>query len=325
MIGDVPAGLPSLAFPSVPARDVLRLLGTALAISIVILVQSAAVGRSFAGQYGYRDDTDRDLFALAAANAGSALTGGFAINGSPPRTQAGADAGGSSQVVNLVMAAVTACLLLFATGLLAYLPVPVLDAVVFGIGFGLVKTTQLREIRRRRPSEFVTAAMALVVVAFVGVEEGIFLAVIVSLVDRLRRQYRPSDDVLVHDGVVADRLHDRVPDDGPLDGVLVYRFGVGLFFENAGFFEQRVQGLVASAKVPVRAIVLDAAAMDDIDFSGAEILRRMAAQFARGGVRIYVTELAPSALEGLRRAGLDEVLTVVPRLEEAILEAARPS
>ena len=219
------------------------------------------------------------------------------------------------------MAAVIACLLLFATGLLAYLPVPVLDAIVFAIGVGLVKTTQLREIRRRRPGEFAAAALALVVVAFVGVEQGIFLAVIVSLIDRLRRQYHPSDDVLVYDGVIADRLQDRVAVFGALDGVVVYRFGAALFFENAGFFEERVQGLVSDARMPVHAIVVDAAAMDDIDYSGAEILRRMARQYERQGARIYLTELAPSALAGVHEAGLDDVLSVVPRLEEAILAA----
>ena len=190
MVGEVPAGLPGLTIPTLSTGEVGRLAATAAGIAVVILAQSAAVARSFATKNGYRDNTNQDLYALAAANTGSALTGGFAINGSPPRTAAGDAAGSRSQMVNIVMALVIAFVLLFATGLFEYLPSPVLDAVVFAIGIGLVKVAQLRAIRRTRLFEFGAALLAAVVVAFVGVEQGILIAVLVSLVDRLRRQYR---------------------------------------------------------------------------------------------------------------------------------------
>lgn len=324
MVGDVPAGLPSLTIPTFSAGEVGRLAATAAGIAVVILAQSAAVARSFATKNGYRDNTNQDLYALAAANTGSALTGGFAINGSPPRTAAGDAAGSRSQMVNIVMALVIAVVLLFATGLFEYLPSPVLDAVVFAIGIGLVKVAQLRAIKRARMFEFGAALLALVVVAFVGVEQGILIAVLVSLVDRLRRQYQPHDEVLVADGEVAPRLRDRVGAGAHLDGVLVFRFGTGLFFENATHFDQRVRDLVSAATAPVRSVVLDAAAMDDIDFTGTQVLRRQAEDLAARDIRVYLTELSPDAEGCARRTGLDQVLTIVPRLEEAMAYAAAP-
>ena len=325
MVGAVPAGLPSLTIPTLSPGAVGRLAATAAGIAVVILAQSAAVARSFATKNGYRDNTNQDLYALAAANTGSALTGGFAINGSPPRTAAGDAAGSRSQMVNIVMALVIAVVLLFATGLFEYLPSPVLDAVVFAIGIGLVKVAQLRAIKRTRLFEFGAAMLAVVVVAFVGVEQGILLAVLVSLVDRLRRQYQPTDEVLVADGEVAPRLRDRVAAGTQLDGILVFRFGTGLFFENATHFDQRVRDLTSAASTPVRSVVIDAAAMDDIDFTGTEVLRRQAEDLAAGGTRVYLTELTTDAEDCARRAGLDQVLTIVPRLEEAITYAAAGS
>jgi high affinity sulfate transporter 1 len=322
MVGDVPAGLPSLALPTFSAGEVARLTPTAAAIAVVILAQSAAVARSFATKNGYRDDTNEDLYGLAAANTGSALTGGFAINGSPPRTSAGDGAGSRSQLVNIVMALVIGIVLLFATGLFEYLPSPVLDGVVFAIGVGLVKVAQLQAIRRTRLFEFGAAMLALVVVAFVGVEQGILLAVLVSLVDRLRRQYQPPDEVLVSDGDIAPRLIDRVQRGTPMDGILVYRFGTGLFFENAAYFDERVRDLVAGATTPVRAVVLDAAAMDDIDFTGTEVLRRQATDFAARNIHVFLAELSTDAEDSVRRAGLGDVLTVVPRLKQAITAAS---
>ena len=322
MVGKVPAGLPSLTIPTFSSGDVARLAATAAAIAMVVLAQSAAVARGFATKNGYRDDTNQDIYALAAANGGSALTGGFAINGSPPRTAAGDAAGSRSQIVNIVMALVIGLVLLFATGLFEYLPSPVLDGVVFAIGVGLVKVAQLRAIKRARLFEFGAALLALVVVAFIGVEQGILSAVLVSLVDRLRRQYQPHDEVLVANGEVAPRLRDRVEAGTALDGILVYRFGTGLFFENAAHFDERVRGLVSAATVPVRSVVLDAAAMDDIDFTGTEVLRREAEDFADRGIQMFVAELTSAAEGCARRAGLDQVLTIVPRLEAAITAAS---
>lgn len=103
------------------------------------------------------------------------------------------------------------------------------------------------------------------------------------------------------------------------------RFGAGLFFENATHFDQRVRDLTSAATTPVRSVVLDAAAMDDIDFTGTEVLRRQAEDLAARGTRVYLTELSTDAEDCARRAGLDQVLTIVPRLEEAIAYAAAGS
>ena len=322
MVGNVPAGLPGITIPTFSGGEVARLAASAAAIAVVILAQSAAVARSFATKNSYPDNTNQDLYGLAAANTGSALTGGFAINGSPPRTAAGDGAGSRSQLVNIVMALVIGVVLLFATGLFEYLPSPVLDGVVFAIGVGLVKVAQLRAIERIRLFEFGAAMLALVVVAFVGVEQGILLAVLVSLVDRLRREYEPHDEVLVSNGEVAPRLRDRVQPGTSTDGIVVYRFGTGLFFENAAHFDKRVRGLVDAATTPVHAVVLDAAAMDDIDYTGTEVLRRQATDFKARGTRLIIAELSEDAAGTVQRAGLGDVLTVVPRLEQAITVAS---
>lgn len=329
MVGALPPGLPSLALPAVSPGELTALLGTAASIAVVVLAQSAAVARSFGTKNGYRVDENADLVGLGAANAASGLTGGFAINGSPPRTAAGDGAGSRSQLVNLVMALVIGLLLVFGSGLFAYVPSPVLDGVVLAIGISLVKVGQLRAVGRARRAELVIALVALVVVAFVGVEQGVLLAVLLSLADRLSRQYRPWDEVLVHDGVVTDRLRRRVPQLTPdrLEGVLVYRFGAQLFFENATYFEDRVEDLRRRATTPVRWLVLDAAAMEEVDFTGVGVLRRLAQELTAAGGGLVLTELSPSALETVRRTGLIDVVRVVPRLEDAadgMADAAAP-
>jgi SulP family sulfate permease len=316
MVGAIPPGLPDFALPSVSAGDIPRMSATAASIAIVILAQSAAVARSYGAKNGYPVNVTQDLAALSAANAGSAVTGGFAINGSPPRTAAGDSAGGRTQLVNIVMAVVIGLLLVVGSGLFDYIPSPVLDAVVLGLGIHLIKVRDLRRVARSRPVEFATAMLCLVVVAFVGVEQGILLAVVVALLDRLRRQSRPGGEVLIFDGTVVSRLQDRLSlTADQLSGVLMYRFGTSLFFGNANYFSSRVAEAMARASTPVTTLVLDCAAMDDIDFTGSEVLEQLANQMAASGGRLVLVELDDATTAAVRASDLAAEVVIISRIE----------
>ncbi len=323
MVGSIPAGLPTFAVPTFQAGEVARMAATAASIAVVVLAQSAAVARSFALKNGYEVSVGQDMGALSVANLGSAFTGGFAINGSPPRTAAGDGAHSSSQLVNIVMAVVVGLVLLFLTGLFEYIPSAVLDAVVLTIGILLIKWATLQEVRRSSTPEFLVAMLTLLVVAFVGVEQGILLAIVISLIDRLRRQYHPHSEVLVSDGEVASRLAPRLVmrgelPPGSLDDVLVFRFSAPLFFANATYFGDHVRELMVQATTPVRVLILDCAAMEDIDYTGAQTLAELGHELAGVGGVVVVTEISDEALAMLRATGVDADIQVVPRIEDAV-------
>ena len=63
----------------------------------------------------------------------------------------------------------------------------------------------MREIARLRRDEFVVAAITALIVVGVGVEQGIILAILLSLILHVRRHYAPIDVVLTWD----DRGHVR--------------------------------------------------------------------------------------------------------------------
>jgi MFS superfamily sulfate permease-like transporter len=219
-------------------------------------------------------NTDADLVALSAADAGRAVTGGFAVIGSPPRTAAGDSSGRWSQVLNIVLALVIGGVLLVATGLFDDVPSPVLDVIVLGIGFQLLKVGELRKVGRTRPVELYIALIALAVVAFVGVGQGVLIAGVFSLIDRACRQYRPSTETLLRDDEVGERVMACLGGFPPerLEGVVVHRFGASWCFARAMYFDDQVRALVGEASGPVRLLVIDADAMTEIDVTGAEVL-----------------------------------------------------
>ncbi len=195
-LGKVPSGLPSFGIPDVTWDQFQTLLGTAGAIFIVILAQSAATSRAYAAKYSEAFDENVDLDGLGASNIVAGLTGTFVVNGSPTKTQMVDGAGGRSQLASLTTAVIVLFVLLFLTVPLQYMPEAVLASVVFLIGIELVDVAGVRMLFRLRRDEFVIAAVTALVVIVVGVEQGVIVAIVVSVLNHLRRGYRPHNTVL---------------------------------------------------------------------------------------------------------------------------------
>ncbi|MEI6335090.1 MAG: SulP family inorganic anion transporter [Methylococcaceae bacterium] len=284
VIGPVPGGLPSFTFPAVSWNEALDVIPIALSCFVIIIAQSAATARVFAVRHHERVDEDADILGLSAANAAAALSGAFVVNGSPTQTAMAELAGARSQVAQLVFAGIVLLVLLFFTGPLQYLPHSVLAGIVFTIAIGLVDLKSLRGILAESPGEFNLAIITAVVVALVGLQQGILLAVALSLLRHVRHSYRPHTMVLVPDE--AGRWLPRAVTPG-LDtepGLVVYRFGADLFYANDNRFTDEVRALIEHAPTPIRWFIVDAGAMTDIDFSAARSLRDLCDDLKRYGV-----------------------------------------
>ena len=273
VIGPVPGGLPSLVFPAVSWGELLKLIPIALSCFVIIIAQSAATSRVFAVRHHERVDEDDDILGLSAANAAAALSGAFVVNGSPTQTAMADLAGARSQLAQLTFAGIVLLVLLFFTGPLQYLPRSVLAGIVFTIAIGLVDFRSLRDIRSESPGEFRLALVTAAVVTLVGLEQGILLAVALSLLRHVHHSYRPNTMVLTPDGSGQWLLVSATPGVETEPGLVIYRFGADLFYANDNRFTDEVRALIEQAPTPVRWFVVDASAMTDIDYSAARSLR----------------------------------------------------
>ncbi len=307
VLGEVPGGLPSIGVPAgISWSDVGALVPTALSILVLVLAQSAATSRAYAAKYNERFSEDTDLVGLGLANGAAAITGTFVVNGSPTKTQMVDSAGGRSQLAHLTTGVLTVIVLLFLTGPLEYLPNAVLAAVVFLIGIELVDIAGMRRIARRRPDEFVVALLTAVTVVVVGVEQGIMLAIVMSIIDHLRRSYRPNNSIItITDGRI--RSGPVEPAARTLPGLAVYRFNASLYYANANLFLEEVNGLLASTEPDrVRWLCIDAAAISDVDYSAAETLRQLYDEAVERNVRVVFAEVQPVVRTELDRFDLTQ-------------------
>jgi high affinity sulfate transporter 1 len=293
VIGPVPGGLPSIGLPGVTWSEALALLPVAAACFVMIIAQSAATSRVFALRYHERVDDDADILGLSAANAAAAASGAFVVNGSPTQTAMADRAGARSQVAQLTFAGVVLLVLLFLTSPLQYLPRCVLASIVFTIAFRMIDVRGLRNIRRESPGEFYLAIVTAAAVVAIGVEQGILLAIALSLFRHVRHSYNPHTMMLAPNATGRWVPVPAAPGKQTDPGLIVYRFNSDLFYANANRFIDEVRGLVEHAPTPIRWFVIDAGAITDIDYSAAQAIRDLFDDLAHQGVGIVFGRVSP--------------------------------
>jgi MFS superfamily sulfate permease-like transporter len=308
LVGAVPGGLPRLGLPAVAWASVPMVLPIAFSCCIVILAQSAATSRAYALRDREALDPNADLLGLCLANAAAGCSGAFVVNGSPTKTAIVDGAGGRSQVANLSTVATVLLVLLFLTRPLTLLPSAALAAIVFLIGVHLVDYRGLAEIRRRKPKEYRLAIVTAATVVVLGVEQGILLALVLSLLQHVRHNYQPHTGVIVRDPDEHFRLDPTAPGKLLEPGLVMYWFGANLFYANAGHFAEEARRLVTGSPVPVRWLVVDAGAIADIDYSAGLTLRELHQDLARQGVVLALARASASLREDLDDHDLTRVI-----------------
>jgi sulfate permease, SulP family len=307
-LGPVPSGLPHIGLPNGVGWDEARkLLPISASMFLVILAQSAATSRAYAVKYRERFVENTDLVGLSMANVAAGFSSTFVVNGSPTKTEMVDEAQSRTQVAQLAAAACVALVLLFLTKPLQYMPNAVLSAVVFLIGVKLIDVANMRDVWRLRRDEFTVAAATAVVVVIVGVEQGIVLAIVLSLLLHVRRHYAPHDAVLRWDN--RGHLLTVAPARGTVTepGLVVYRFGVGVFYANAGRMAETVAALVDGPGQP-RWFVLDADTIDDVDYTGGKTIAEVAAQLRRRGITFAVADAQDGVRRELDRFGVSDII-----------------
>ena len=326
VIGPVPGGLPSLKWPDANWRETLDLLPVAGSCFVMIIAQSAATSRVYATIFKERVDEDADILGIAAANAAAAVSGAFVVNGSPTQTAMADQAGARSQVAQLAFAAVVLVVLLFLTGPLQYLPHCVLASIVFTIAVGMVNVQGLSDIRRESPGEFLLALFTAAAVPAIGVEQGILLAIALSLVQHVRHSYQPHTMVLAPGVTGRWEPAPATPGSQTEPGLIIYRFGADLFYANADRFADEVRSLVDKAPASVRWFVLDAGTVTDLDYSAARTVRDLLGELSAKNVAVMFARVNTYLRADLDRHGISAKLgeaRIFATLHEAI-DATRP-
>jgi len=324
VVGEVPAGLPSLAIPAVNLQDIFALLPAALALTVLIYADEILTARVFANKHGQKMDANQEFAAIGMANIGAGLLTGFPAALSASRTAVSDQMGGKTQWVGLMAAALTIIFLLFLTPLLAPLPTVALGAIIIIASLGLIDIAAFRFLRKVRRYEFWLAVVTAFGVLTVGVLQGILVAVLLSLINVIYHISRPHDALLDELDASGGTVYRGVADKESAltePGLIVYRFDAPLVFANAAFFTERLEELVANAGAGLKCVIFDAEAISDFDSTAAEALENMDSSLERLGVELWIARANKPLRDLLEVTGLTKRLgkdNIYPSIRAAV-------
>jgi MFS superfamily sulfate permease-like transporter len=145
-------------------------------------------------------------------------------------------------------------------------------------------------------------------VIFIGIGQGIAVAVALSIIAHLRHSYRPLDSLLVPMPDGAIRATPLAEGQQALEGLIIYRFGADLYFANEGRFAEEILSLARDAEPPIRWFCISAVNVGDVDYSGAETLKQVHGELARRGIVLVLSDVKEPVLARLGRDGILDMI-----------------
>lgn len=306
-VGEIPSGLPPLTLPFVGFDVIPTLIGGAFAVALVSFADTGALSTATALRSGDRVDPNNEIKALGAANLLSGLFQGFPTSASSSRTAVAMSIGSRTQVAGLVAAIGVIGIIVAVPGVVADMPSPTLAAIVMTASFALFDWSGWRWLLNVRRSEFLLSLATALSVLLIGVLEGIGVAILLSLGNFIRKEWRPhSTELAKVEGIAGYHDRDRHPEAEVVEGLLMIRYDAPLFFANAPDFGRRLQQMVRDADRPISRIVVVGNAITDIDSTGAEILSNVLDDLERKELAFAFAGLKGPVKDRLRSYGLYE-------------------
>jgi len=323
LVGAIPSGLPPIGLPSIDLEVVRVLFLPAFLISLVGFVESVSVAQTLASKRRQRIQPDQELIGLGAANIASGISAGYPVTGGFARSVVNFDAGAQTPAAGIFAAVGIALATLFLTPWLANLPQATLAATIIVAVLSLVDLKAIGRVWRYSKVDFSAMAVTIAGTLFMGVETGIVLGVVLSLLLHLYRSSRPHVAVV---GQVQGTEHFRNIDRHEVEtrpDLVTIRIDESLYFANSRFLEDKVAALVAE-RPEVRHVVLMCSAINAIDASALESLEEINHRLSDAGIKLHLSEVKGPVMDRLQRTDFLDHLSgrVFLSQYEAFCEAA---
>jgi SulP family sulfate permease len=309
-VGDIPSSLPAFGLPDLDGGTIGSLVATALVITLVGFMESIAVAKVYARRHRYEIDANQELIGLGAANVASGMFGGYPVTGGFSRTAVNDTAGARTPLASIITAVLVLLTVVFLTPLFTALPNAALGAIIIVAVLNLIDIAEMRHIAAVKRSDLIGLSVAFVATLVVGIELGILIAVVASMLVVFARMSNPHSAVLGRiPGTTSYRNTDRFPEVELHDGVRIVRIDAALSFVNAQYVKKL---LLAEARdiahTDPGVLLVDCSGINDIDATGAEALSEIITEIDESPTELHLSDVKGPVRDVLWRAHLWERL-----------------
>ncbi|MCB0557710.1 MAG: solute carrier family 26 protein [Lewinellaceae bacterium] len=308
IVKDVPNGLPPVSVPHIDWPMVKQLLPLALTICLISFIESLAIARTIEAMHkDYRVVPNQELIALGVTKIGGAFFHSYPTTGSFTRSAVNNDAGAQTGVSSMVSAVLIALTILFLTPLFFYLPKAILGSIIVVAVINLVDYREAIHLWRTDRTDFMTMIVTFVATLTLGIQNGVFTGVILSLALMIYRNSKPNISIL---GQLPNsnkyRNINRFEKAVRHNQILIVRFDAQLYFGNATYFRESLEAMVEKEGKELKLLILDASSIHDIDSSGIKLLLELMAFLQQRDVQFYLSGAIGPVRDILKKNGLIE-------------------
>ena len=308
VVGDIPSGLPVLAWPQLSWFLVTTLMPSAIMISLIGYVESISVAQTLANKRRQQINPNHELLGLGTANIASAASGGFAVTGGFSRSVVNFDAGAKTPMSGVFTAVGIALASVYLTPFLALLPKAVLGATIFVAVLTLIEPHEIKLTWKYSKHDFIAMMITIIMVLFVGVEVGVLAGVVATVLLLLWRTSRPHMAII---GPIAGSEHFRNierHDVEQCEQVIALRVDESLFFGNVRYLDGQLNTLLAQNRC-LEHLIIVGSGINHIDSSALESLLEFNQRLQDKGIKMHLSEVKGPVLDRLKRVNFEGQLT----------------
>jgi sulfate permease, SulP family len=284
IVGEIPAGLPSLHIDFINFEKWKILAPSASFIALIAYVESVAIAKVVANLRGERINPNQELIALGFSNFATAISGGMPVAGGFSRTMVNFSAGARTQIAMVI----AALILSFA--------VVILVAVV-----PLIKIKNIYHTWHYDKGDGIAELMTFLGVLTLGIEEGITLGIFLTFISHLRKTSKPHIAVV---GRIPNTRHYRNINRHKVETwehLLLMRIDESITFANINYIEEFIaQELKKSSKI--KHLVLIFSSVSDIDMTALETLGQLSSQLKKESITLNIAEAKGFMLDKLQNS-----------------------
>ncbi len=309
IVGEVPQGLPSFQNPGLDFDDIQAILPIVLVIALVSYMESIAVAKAVANKRGYKIDANQELVALGSANIGGSLFQSFPTTGGFSRTAVNDQSGAKSTIASIITAGLIAVTVLFLTPLFYYLPNAVLAAIIMVAVAGLFDSKEMSFLWQTDRKDLAMLIITFASTLFLGIEEGIAIGVIMSLVMVIYTSTKPHYAEVGRLGSTSNfRNIKRYPEAKVEEEILIYRFDSNLYFANVEHFRETLDQKINDRGVSLELVILDASSINDVDSTGIHTLQELIKDLRLKRITFYMAGVIGPVRDRLKACGITDTM-----------------
>jgi SulP family sulfate permease len=307
IVGDIPEGLPKFIIPAFEMKTIIDLFPIALTLSFIAFLEAISVAKAIELKHNdYKVIPNQELIALGMGNIVGSFFQTYPATGGFSRTAVNNQTGAKTPLAAIISALVVGLTLLFFTPVFYYLPEAVLGAIIIVAVFGLLDFTVPKQLLKYSKKELVILNLTLIITATVGIKEGIFIGVVLSLSMLIYTSAKPHIAIL-----------GRIPDthfyrnikrfEGLLitsEEILIVRFDAQLFFANVQYFKDKLEDSIVDKGNKLKLLIIDGESINSIDSSGVYMLSDVIAKYKSINIDIVFTGMKGPVRDVLEKSGI---------------------